>query len=450
MNLPPPPSATYRLQFHAGFTFEDARRLVPYLHDLGISHMYASPYLRARSGSMHGYDVADPSSLNPELGIPGRLRTPAGRPATARHGPAGRRGAQSHGHRRPRQLPLAGRARERAGVDLRALLRHQLASDPGPATGSAQAGRAHPRRPVRQGARERRAVRVVHAARGSTSPTTTDAFRSRPTRYPVVLESALAGMEEELGHRHEQVQELASILTAIRHLPPRRMLDATAMEERNREKEIVKRRISTLHEVSDAVSGVRSKAELAAINGRAGQASTLRPARCAAGRAVVSAGLLARRGRRDQLPALLRHHGTGGGAHGGPDGLRRHAPAADAADRRRQDPGAAHRPSGRSARPRRVFSPSAGSLAWKQLGETLRTPATRSTSSLKRSSRPAKRCARTGPSAAPPATTSSTTSTASSSPATTSSSSAPSTSASCARAPAASATWPTRPRRWSC
>src|SRR6516164_8884889 len=68
MNTPPPPAATYRLQFHARFTFDDARRLVPYLYDLGISHIYASPYLRARSGSMHGYDVADPGSLNPELG----------------------------------------------------------------------------------------------------------------------------------------------------------------------------------------------------------------------------------------------------------------------------------------------------------------------------------------------------------------------------------------------
>src|SRR6185437_13539721 len=66
--VPPPPTATYRLQFHAGFTFRDAAKLVPYLHDLGISHVYASPYLKARSGSTHGYDVADPSSLNPELG----------------------------------------------------------------------------------------------------------------------------------------------------------------------------------------------------------------------------------------------------------------------------------------------------------------------------------------------------------------------------------------------
>ena len=62
------PASTYRLQFHAGFTFNDAKALVPYLHALGVSHMYASPYLRARSGSTHGYDVADPNALNPELG----------------------------------------------------------------------------------------------------------------------------------------------------------------------------------------------------------------------------------------------------------------------------------------------------------------------------------------------------------------------------------------------
>src|SRR5919201_3486440 len=68
VNVPPPPAETYRLQFHAGFTFDHARRLVPYLYELGVSHVYASPYLRARSGSTHGYDVADPSSLNPELG----------------------------------------------------------------------------------------------------------------------------------------------------------------------------------------------------------------------------------------------------------------------------------------------------------------------------------------------------------------------------------------------
>jgi (1->4)-alpha-D-glucan 1-alpha-D-glucosylmutase len=62
------PSATYRLQFNRNFRFADARLLVPYLHDLGITDLYASPILKARPGSAHGYDITDPTRLNPELG----------------------------------------------------------------------------------------------------------------------------------------------------------------------------------------------------------------------------------------------------------------------------------------------------------------------------------------------------------------------------------------------
>lgn len=66
--IPPIPLATYRLQFNSGFTFNDARRIVPYLHELGISHCYASPLLKARRGSSHGYDIVDHNVFNPELG----------------------------------------------------------------------------------------------------------------------------------------------------------------------------------------------------------------------------------------------------------------------------------------------------------------------------------------------------------------------------------------------
>ena len=62
------PRATYRLQLNAGFTFKDATALVPYLSELGISHVYCSPYFKARPGSVHGYDVVDHNSLNPEIG----------------------------------------------------------------------------------------------------------------------------------------------------------------------------------------------------------------------------------------------------------------------------------------------------------------------------------------------------------------------------------------------
>jgi (1->4)-alpha-D-glucan 1-alpha-D-glucosylmutase len=62
------PRATMRLQFHKGFTFADAKKLVPYLARLGISHVYASPITTARAGSLHGYDVTDPTRVSPELG----------------------------------------------------------------------------------------------------------------------------------------------------------------------------------------------------------------------------------------------------------------------------------------------------------------------------------------------------------------------------------------------
>jgi (1->4)-alpha-D-glucan 1-alpha-D-glucosylmutase len=62
------PLATYRLQFNPGFGFEDARKIISYLADLGISDVYASPIFRAKAGSSHGYDVVDMNQLSPDLG----------------------------------------------------------------------------------------------------------------------------------------------------------------------------------------------------------------------------------------------------------------------------------------------------------------------------------------------------------------------------------------------
>lgn len=64
----PPIRATYRLQFHREFTFRDATGLVPYLAELGVSHVYASPITEARLGSTHGYDIINHNRLNPEIG----------------------------------------------------------------------------------------------------------------------------------------------------------------------------------------------------------------------------------------------------------------------------------------------------------------------------------------------------------------------------------------------
>ncbi|HEY4378806.1 MAG TPA: malto-oligosyltrehalose synthase [Acidobacteriaceae bacterium] len=66
--MPIIPCSTYRLQLHKGFNFDDASSIVGYLHDLGISHVYCSPYLEAGPGSKHGYDVVDHQRVNLELG----------------------------------------------------------------------------------------------------------------------------------------------------------------------------------------------------------------------------------------------------------------------------------------------------------------------------------------------------------------------------------------------
>lgn len=62
------PLSTYRLQLHAGFTFDQATEVADYIRELGVSHVYSSPYLQAGKGSMHGYDVVDHHSINGELG----------------------------------------------------------------------------------------------------------------------------------------------------------------------------------------------------------------------------------------------------------------------------------------------------------------------------------------------------------------------------------------------
>ena len=89
MTVPPPAAgprpriATYRVQLHAGFGFDDAAAIAGYLARLGASHLYCSPYLQAAKGSRHGYDVVDHSRINSELGGAAAHARLAGRLAAA-------------------------------------------------------------------------------------------------------------------------------------------------------------------------------------------------------------------------------------------------------------------------------------------------------------------------------------------------------------------------------
>src|SRR5215217_457850 len=73
------PVATYRIQFHREFTFADLERIIPYLQQLGIQTLYASPVFKSTPGSMHGYDGIHPHDINPEIGTEDELRNIATR-----------------------------------------------------------------------------------------------------------------------------------------------------------------------------------------------------------------------------------------------------------------------------------------------------------------------------------------------------------------------------------
>ncbi len=91
------PTATYRIQFSPSFGFQAANSVVPYLADLGISDMYASPIFRAAKGSLHGYDVVDPNQLNPELGGLSDLESLAAELTKTPHGMDSRHCPESYG-----------------------------------------------------------------------------------------------------------------------------------------------------------------------------------------------------------------------------------------------------------------------------------------------------------------------------------------------------------------
>jgi (1->4)-alpha-D-glucan 1-alpha-D-glucosylmutase len=267
-----PPASTYRLQFHAGFTFRDAERLIPYLHELGVSHIYSSPYLRARSGSTHGYDVADPSSLNPELGSEDDYAAMVA--ALERHGMG----------------QLVDVVPNHMGIGDPGNYRWLDVLENGPASiyarffditwrplGARREGRAKlvvPTLGDQYGAvLEQGELRVDYLAGAFSIAYYDHRFPIAPDSYAQILQPCHERLQDELGRRHDHVQELASILTAVRHLPPRREVSTEAKEERAREKEIVKRRIRLLHEASSLFRAAL-EAVLEAFNGTPGDAAS--------------------------------------------------------------------------------------------------------------------------------------------------------------------------------
>ena len=259
------PHATYRLQLNRDFTFAQASAIVPYLSALGISHCYVSPLLKARPGSMHGYDIVDHNSLNPEIGTPEDFDTFV---------------AALHQH----DMGLV--------VDIVPNHMGVMGSDNAWWLDVLENGEASPYacffdidwRPLKEELHGKVLVPVLHDHYGAVLESgelklvfqpergTFDIFYRdhrfpvNPRQYPRILHHGAAQLATSLGEQNPDLLELQSLSTAFGHLPVRQEVDSELVAERNRDKEIHKRRLAELCSRSpEIVAGIMSAVEL--ING---------------------------------------------------------------------------------------------------------------------------------------------------------------------------------------
>jgi (1->4)-alpha-D-glucan 1-alpha-D-glucosylmutase len=235
------PTSTYRLQLQPGFGFREARDIVDYIDDLGIGGVYTSPYLRAERGSTHGYDVVDHASLNPELGTEKDYRALSN--------------AWSH-HRLEHLLDFVP---NHIGIGTGENEWWSDVLENGPSSVYADFFDIEWRPPAsalldrvllpvleRQFGEEVDAgnIRVVFDGGALAVHYHRSRFPASPRSWALVLDLALAHVTLPLNHA--AVQELQSILGALRHLPSAVTADPTERAERTREKEIAKKRLSAL------------------------------------------------------------------------------------------------------------------------------------------------------------------------------------------------------------
>jgi (1->4)-alpha-D-glucan 1-alpha-D-glucosylmutase len=260
------PVSTYRLQFHSGFTFADAVRVVPYLADLGVTHCYCSPIFTATPGSTHGYDVCRHTEINPELGGEGGFMSLAAE--LDRHGLGcildfvpNHMSNDPHTNHWWRDVLENGPSSAFArffDIDwdpTKPELKDRLLL---PVLGE-QYGEVL----ERGGLRLSFEAGTVVLAYGSLS------IPINPRRIPVVLEHDIGTLETELGTESPELREFLSILTALRNLPPYTERDEQKIAERHREKEIARERLAAL---ASTCADVRSHIEraLTSFNGTPG------------------------------------------------------------------------------------------------------------------------------------------------------------------------------------
>lgn len=259
-------AGTYRLQLHAGFTFRDATRVIPYLHALGVTHIYASPYLRARAGSTHGYDVCDYSQLNPELGTEEDYREFFS--TLAKHGLSHildvvpNHMAASQDNPWWRDVLENGPNSPYSGyfdIDWR------------PVKGELESKVLIPILGAQYGdVLEAGQLKIEHGDGGFQIRYFDRLLPVGPKSVIPLLTHHLERLRERLGIESDSFVEYQSIITALEHLPPPTATTTKAVHERQREKEVIKRRLRELESREPAVAEfVTTNIEF--FNGRAGE-----------------------------------------------------------------------------------------------------------------------------------------------------------------------------------
>ncbi|MFI5343320.1 MAG: malto-oligosyltrehalose synthase [Chlamydiales bacterium] len=260
------PSATYRLQFNHQFTFKQAIDLVDYLHDLGISDLYASPIFKASSHSLHGYDVIDSSCIHPEIGTDEELNL------------------------------LATRLKQNGmGLILDIVPNHMCISDPGnhwwqDLLENGPSSIFAPYfdivwDPPKHELKNKVLLPILSQPLGKTIESQEcmicyqegafslfcegKRFPLNPKTYPMILKSAAQQILADLGGFHPDYLEMETILNSLDHLPDASECDPHKRKERHHEKERLKKSISVLLEKSPLIYQ-SIQASIAHINGVSG------------------------------------------------------------------------------------------------------------------------------------------------------------------------------------
>jgi len=261
------PSSTYRLQFNTHFRFNDAREIAEYLKKLGISDIYASPYFTASKGSVHGYDVLDQNSLNPEIGSDEEYEELVGTLAQCDIGQIL--------DIVPNHMCVEGQGN--------ALWMDVLENGPSAHYASFFDINWHP---LKKELDNKILIPILGDQYGTVleKGELTLAFEEGSFfihyydhKLPIIPKTCCSiltlrgtDLERDLGTDNPQFQELTSIVTALGHLPPTTELNPELVLERYRETVVIKRRFLNLYQSDSVIRGFID-ANVATFNGVIGE-----------------------------------------------------------------------------------------------------------------------------------------------------------------------------------